>query len=98
MRQDNQTSKLLQGNLDAIEIPNIRKWFPTLSLHRLWIMGHYSLHPSLGVYGDEVVLLGIPRDPDPGDEYEPDLELLEEMTLAEWAALVEKVEGQEGAA
>lgn len=93
LKQNTKDGKRILAQLETHKLPSLSEWFPTLGLNRCWFRGFYMLSPSLGRYGDEIVLIGIPKDTEPGEEYEPDFDLVEEMTLAEWAALVEKVEG-----
>lgn len=95
-KQNRVEGKRLHAKLDQYKVPGAGSFFPTLGVGRGWLVGWSWVESWLGRYGDEVVLIGIPKHPEPGEEYEPDLELIEELTLSDWAALVERTEQREG--
>ena len=93
LKQNRRDGKHILAQIEKHKVPTKSSWFPTLGLAGGWLVGMSWVEPRLGRYGDEIVLIGIPKDTEPGEEYEPDFDLVEEMSLAEWAALVERVEG-----
>lgn len=95
-------TKQFERDLKQIKIPKVHDYLPTLNVGQMWFMGTHMLSVVVGAYGPHIILKGGPRNI-PADTlsgrdqepYEPDLDLLEEMTLAEWAALVAEVEQAE---
>jgi len=95
LKQNRKKGIEIQAAIEQYKVPSTSSYFPTLGLGRGWVVGSHWVSPTLGVYGDEIVLVGVPKRIPWGETYEPDFELLEEMTLVEWAALVERTEAQE---
>lgn len=91
-------SKQLERDLEQVTMPHVRDYLPTLNIGHMTFMGGYMLQVVIGHYGGHVVLNGVPKEYPDGwsnTPYEPDLDLLEELTLAQWAELVEEVESKD---
>jgi len=86
----------LQDRVVEIPVESDDQAFPTLHIHACFFMGSHMQYLTVGKYGDHVVLIGLPKSSTYEEiKYEVDEEILRELTLSEWAALVEKNEGGE---
>lgn len=95
LKQNRRDGKRILAQIEKHKVPSMSSYFPTLGLHRAWLVGWSWVEPRIGYCGDVLVLTNIPKFPEKGEEYKPDLELLEELSLPEWAALVEKAQEKE---
>lgn len=93
-KRNSKKGREINARLRFPKVESLAKRLPTLGCNWFWIIPGYWVWANCGRYGDGVYLINVMRIPDAdGRIYEPDPELVEELTLSEWAAIVERVEG-----